>query len=78
MYAMGRRVAAREDLNTLDRKFEKSEDDLKAIQNVGQIIGEVLKQLDEDRCAFSHLVVGNGHSVLVRGRVSCSVHCLHV
>jgi hypothetical protein len=43
--------AAREDLNVLDRKFEKSEDDLKAIQNVGQIIGEVLKQLDEDRCA---------------------------
>lgn len=31
------------------RKYDKSEEDLKAIQSVGQIIGEVLKQLDEDR-----------------------------
>ena len=27
--------------------------DLKAVQNVGQIIGEVLKRLDEDRCKFN-------------------------
>jgi len=32
-----------------DLKFDKSERDLKALQSVGQIIGEVLRQLDEDR-----------------------------
>ena len=31
------------------KEFDKTEDDLKAVQNVGQIIGEVLKQLDPDR-----------------------------
>ena len=33
----------------MQKKFDKTEDDLKAVQNVGQIIGEVLKQLDEER-----------------------------
>ncbi|KAF8975576.1 26S proteasome subunit rpt4, partial [Entomortierella lignicola] len=36
-------------LRELDRAFNKSEDDIKALQSVGQIIGSVLKQLDEDR-----------------------------
>ena len=30
-------------------EFDKTEDDLKALQSVGQIVGEVLRQLDEDR-----------------------------
>lgn len=34
----------------LKKQFNKTEDDLKALQSVGQIIGEVLKQLDEERC----------------------------
>ena len=37
------------DLRALVKDYDKTEDDLKAIQNVGQIIGEVLKQLDSDR-----------------------------
>ncbi|KAF9560531.1 26S proteasome subunit rpt4, partial [Lunasporangiospora selenospora] len=36
-------------LRELDRAYQKSEDDIKALQSVGQIIGSVLKQLDEDR-----------------------------
>ncbi|GMF09462.1 unnamed protein product [Phytophthora lilii] len=41
----------RENVKTLVKEFNKTEDDLKALQvrNVGQIIGEVLRQLDEDR-----------------------------
>jgi 26S proteasome regulatory subunit T4 len=32
--------------------------DIKALQSVGQIIGEVLKQLDEERCtSASHISV---------------------
>lgn len=27
---------------------------MKALQSVGQIIGEVLKQLDEERCKLTH------------------------
>lgn len=36
-------------MSELNRAYNKTEDDLKAVQNVGQIIGEVLKQLDEER-----------------------------
>ncbi|KIP04538.1 hypothetical protein PHLGIDRAFT_129460 [Phlebiopsis gigantea 11061_1 CR5-6] len=36
-------------LKDLEREFEKTEDDIKAIQSVGQIIAEVLKQLDDER-----------------------------
>lgn len=39
----------KQSLTTMKTDFEQSEDDLKALQSVGQIIGEVLKQLDEDR-----------------------------
>jgi len=34
----------------LKKDYDKTEDDLKALQSVGQIIGEVLRQLDEERC----------------------------
>lgn len=37
-------------LKDLEKDFEKTEDDIKAVQSVGQIIGEVLKQLDDERC----------------------------
>jgi ATP-dependent 26S proteasome regulatory subunit len=37
-------------LKDLQRDYEKTEDDIKAVQSVGQIIGEVMKQLDDERC----------------------------
>ncbi|KAJ1814082.1 26S proteasome subunit rpt4 [Coemansia sp. RSA 2599] len=40
---------ARQGVRRLERDYEKSEDDLKALQSAGQIVGEVFKQLDEDR-----------------------------
>ncbi|KAJ2133392.1 26S proteasome subunit rpt4 [Coemansia sp. RSA 1807] len=40
---------ARNGVKRLETEYEKSEDDLKALQSAGQIIGEVFKQLDEDR-----------------------------
>merc|ERR1711934_994329 len=39
----------RKELLDLHKKYERSEDDLKALQSVGQIIGEVLRQLTEDK-----------------------------
>jgi len=39
-------------LREMEKKFDKSEDDIKALQSVGQIIGEVLKCLDADRCTL--------------------------
>jgi len=41
--------ALRDGLKILKKDYDKTEDDLKALQSVGQIIGEILKQLDEDR-----------------------------
>ena len=37
-------------LRDLEKSFNKTEDDIKALQSVGQIIAEVLKQLDDERC----------------------------
>ncbi|PWO00552.1 putative RPT4-26S proteasome regulatory subunit [Tilletiopsis washingtonensis] len=36
-------------LRDLEKDYDKTEDDIKALQSVGQIIGEVLKQLDDER-----------------------------
>lgn len=36
----------------LIKLYDRTEEDLKALQSVGQIIGEVLRQLDEERCAL--------------------------
>ena len=38
------------DIKTLQGDFDTTEDNIKALQSVGQIIGEVLKQLDDERC----------------------------
>ena len=38
------------EIKDLQHEFDVSEDNIKALQSVGQIIGEVLKQLDEERC----------------------------
>ena len=38
------------------KEYDKTEDDLKALQSVGQIIGEVLRQLDEERCKIFHAI----------------------
>lgn len=45
-------IPVREQLKELTKQFDKSENDLKALQSVGQIVGEVLKQLTEDKCKF--------------------------
>ena len=42
-------MTVRMDIRGLDTKYNKTEDDMKALQSVGQIIGEVLKQLDDER-----------------------------
>ncbi|KAA1135772.1 26S proteasome subunit rpt4 [Puccinia graminis f. sp. tritici] len=36
-------------LRSLEQEYDKSEEDIKALQSVGQIIGEVLKALDDER-----------------------------
>ncbi len=43
----------RMNIRTLSGDFDKTEDDMKALQSVGQIIGEILKQLDDERCTSS-------------------------
>ena len=45
--------ALRLDIKALQNDFDTTEDNIKALQSVGQIIGEVLKQLDEERCKSS-------------------------
>jgi 26S proteasome regulatory subunit T4 len=47
---MESRVKALRDSNRqFNKQADKTEDDLKALQSVGQIVGEVLRQLDEER-----------------------------
>ena len=37
-------------LRQLEADFNKSEQDIKALQSIGQTIGEVLKQIDSEKC----------------------------
>lgn len=46
-------ILVREQLKDLTKQYDKSENDLKALQSVGQIVGEVLKQLTEEKCKCS-------------------------
>jgi 26S proteasome regulatory subunit T4 len=39
----------REELKGLTKQYDKSENDLKALQSVGQIVGEVLRQLTDEK-----------------------------
>lgn len=38
------------EIKGLVKEYDKTEENIKALQSVGQIIGEVLKQLDSERC----------------------------
>ncbi|KAI8554229.1 hypothetical protein RHMOL_Rhmol05G0082200 [Rhododendron molle] len=46
----------RENLRATKKEYAKTEDDLKSLQSVGQIIGEVLRPLDNERCNYSLIV----------------------
>lgn len=48
--------AARDNLRAMKKEYAKTEDDLKSLQSVGQIIGEVLRPLDNERCKSFLLV----------------------
>lgn len=51
-------LTVREELRELSKDYDKSEDDLKALQSgVGQIVGEVLRQLTEEKCMTFLLVI---------------------
>jgi 26S proteasome regulatory subunit T4 len=41
--------ALRLEIKDLQKEYDRTEDNMKALQSVGQIIGEVLKQLDDER-----------------------------
>ena len=43
----------RQNIKNFEADYEKSENDIKALQSVGQIVGEVTRQLDEERCEES-------------------------
>lgn len=45
-------------MKELSKEFEKSEDDLKSLQSgVGQIVGEVLRQLTEEKCMHDYVQI---------------------
>ena len=52
-----RLTSVRFSLKDLEKDYSKTEDDIKAVQSVGQIIGEVMKQLDDDRCERCHPII---------------------
>jgi 26S proteasome regulatory subunit T4 len=47
--------AVRENMRAARKEFAKTEEDLKSLQSVGQIIGEVLRPLDNERCNINYL-----------------------
>ena len=64
----------REELKDLSKDFDCSEEDLKSLQSgVGQIVGEVLRQLTEEKCKYMYIVHVNLHL-----HVFCVYIYLHV
>lgn len=59
------------EIKGLQKDFDRTEENIKALQSVGQIIGEVLKQLDDERCEapwfFTHL---SGLEALIRRKIT--------
>ncbi len=53
--------ALRLDIKALQKDFDHTEDNIKALQSVGQIIGEVLKQLDDERCKWRDATVSEAY-----------------
>lgn len=51
------------EIKELQKDYDKTEENIKALQSVGQIIGEVLKQLDDERCTLlpEGLLAHDGH-----------------
>ena len=69
----------RDSVKVLKKEYDKTEDDLKSLQSVGQIIGEVLRQLDDERCECHAAVCECGVCVCVRVRECvCVCVCLCV
>lgn len=63
------------DIKGLQKDFDTTEDNIKALQSVGQIIGEVLKQLDEERCEFHFPTLRNGRLCLATSTILiCTLH----
>lgn len=65
--------ALRLEIKGLQRDFDVSEENIKALQSVGQIIGEVLKQLDEERCKL--FCPPSRHLAYRRSLTLCYSHC---
>ena len=66
--------ALRLEIKGLQNDYDVSEENIKALQSVGQIIGEVLKQLDAERC-MSDLV---DHITTIALLRLCSVLSCHM
>ena len=62
------------DIKGLKEEFDTTEDNIKALQSVGQIIGEVLKQLDEERCEFGNILLFFGESYQFIAHTSIHSH----
>ena len=45
--------AVRGEIKELTKDYDETEENIKALQSVGQIIGEVLKQIDDERCELA-------------------------
>lgn len=64
--------SVRQNIKNLDADYEKSENDIKALQSVGQIVGEVTRQLDEERCESS-FSFGKGACACAQPRTALDV-----
>ena len=60
------RSSVRFSVKDLEKEYQKTEEDIKAVQSVGQIIGEVMKKLDDERCTCCFLVaLLNSHPLVI-------------
>jgi 26S proteasome regulatory subunit T4 len=60
-------------LKAAKKEFNKTEDDLKSLQSVGQIIGEVLRPLDNERCTFASSIFFCLLCIFIIGCIMCPI-----
>jgi hypothetical protein len=77
-------VAGRANLKKAKKEFQETEEHIKAFQSTGQIVGEVLRPLGNDRCEFECQLETRSTFGIVSVRCSsmlttshCSFTCRH-
>jgi ATP-dependent 26S proteasome regulatory subunit len=59
--------------SNMSKQVDKLEENLKAIQNTGQLIGEILKKIDSEKCKKILLIILSYCKTSQRSEICCNL-----